>query len=317
MKTTTVYLLLVHNNPLKVKRLIDSLFVEDNTHFVIHVDARCDMDSFMALLSHHENITFIEKRSKVDWGGGSMIIALMNLLESIPADVVNSMNYCVLLSGMCYPVKNQEYLTAYFNQAHGEFICGTQIPSANLQLLEGGLRRLNCHALRLSARKIASIEPFKFNIGNLKQFVKVLLFNPLMLKEAIRLFFMKKRDCPLLPLYYGSFWFCLSRKAVEFLKEYMNAHVDYVEYCKRDLMMPDEEFIHTMLYNNSSLFNLRNTNLRYEHWIDQKASSPRCLTIHDAELINQIVENPDVLFCRKVEEEDVKDYIDTLVRRRI
>ena len=59
------YLFLVHNNPKLIRKTIEQLSTPDCA-FIIHVDAKANIDEFSSLQGN--NINFTEKRVPVFWG---------------------------------------------------------------------------------------------------------------------------------------------------------------------------------------------------------------------------------------------------------
>ena len=59
------HLILAHENPLQLKRLIQRLS-HDDAKFYIHLDLKVDITPFLLLQS--EQVNFIVKRVRVRWG---------------------------------------------------------------------------------------------------------------------------------------------------------------------------------------------------------------------------------------------------------
>lgn len=236
---TLTYLLFVHNNPAQVYRLVKRLNAP-KVDFFIHVDAKAKED-FNNLLCF-PNVNFSSKRFSIEWGGITMVEALLfccqELLEKNRGEMV------CFLSGQDYPVKSNEYIQSYLQKYPTcNFVTGNYIPSPNCSWLEHGRRRIKCYALRLGAKSIATVEPRCFNWNNFRQLFKVLKYRPGCLLKAISvLLFWSRRIHPayLLPVG-GEFWWVLPVLSLEKVIAYVKIHPDFTAWHKYT-SSPDELF---------------------------------------------------------------------------
>ena len=91
------YLILAHNSPDHVGRLIGALD-NNRAHFFIHIDKKANLNEFQRYTTQRRNVHYIENRIKVFWGGFSMVEAILNLMqEAIRSDI--DFKYAILLSG--------------------------------------------------------------------------------------------------------------------------------------------------------------------------------------------------------------------------
>ncbi len=97
--------------------------------------------------------------------------------------------------------------------------------------------------------------------------------------------------------YGGSQWHTLSKKCVEYIRDFVKNNHSYVQYYKRTLV-PDESFIQTILINNRDL-KLCNDNKRYIDFIGTDSDHPRILTSQDYDTIT----NGSFHFARKFEQD--------------
>lgn len=302
------YLLFVHDNPSHVYRLIKRLETP-NTDFFLHIDSKTK-DDFSSIVSL-SNVHVASKRFSIDWGGISMVEALLfccsELLKVYKGGVV------VFLSGYDYPIKNNEYIHSYLSQYREfNFVAASPIGSKSCSWLNHGKRRVNCYALRLSSKEIATIEPGKIDFSNMRQFAKVCYFNPPLLWKAFRIFcFYPKRVHPgYLKAYGGEFWWVLSYNSIRKIVDFSAIHPDFLNW-HQNTSIPDELFIQTLAYNILPQSSIKNTCLRYIHW--KTASSPDSIQLEDMALIEQIVKEKDFLFARKILDDTVCECIDKLV----
>src|ERR1700675_1195653 len=96
------YLILTHNQPFHLRRLIDSLTYKEN-RFYIHVDKRASMSQFDTITSTRAH--FIQDRVPCAWADYSLVQATLNLMRSALRSE-HEFDYLILLSGVCYPLKS-------------------------------------------------------------------------------------------------------------------------------------------------------------------------------------------------------------------
>lgn len=301
------YLIFTHTNPTFLKHLIERLQAPD-TDFFIHIDKK-SKESFSQLHST-PNIHFAKKRFDIKWGGISMVEALLSACEEL-------VNVCkgktiVFLGGTDYPIKSNQYINDYLESHKNiNFIQGYSLPTTSLNWTEGGRRRIECYALRLQERSIATIEPHTLTFNNLKQMAKVLLKNPHKIRQALQIFFKyppRKHPDYLTP-YGGEFWWVLPINSIKRILKYTQEHPDFFFYHK-NTSIPDELFFNTLIYNLYNEKEITNNCLRYIKWKDKP--SPEDITKEDYALINECIKDPDILFMRKISSTEICKLADKL-----
>ncbi len=105
------HLILAHNNPLQLARLVNRLAHEDADVY-IHLDLKTEMGPFVAIGSLM-NTHFIVNRENVAWCEYSAITATLNGLEEILATgtVYSHIN---IISGNDYPLKSANEIQDFF-----------------------------------------------------------------------------------------------------------------------------------------------------------------------------------------------------------
>ena len=110
-----LYGLLIHDDPLSTIRLIESLYEPGHT-FVIHVDAKEKSQSTYRTISEyatsaeHVHVLAYPYRSRITWGGFSMVNATLHMLKYsfglLPDQNDEALDFhkVVLLSGTTYPI---------------------------------------------------------------------------------------------------------------------------------------------------------------------------------------------------------------------
>lgn len=302
-----VYLQLLHNNPDFALSIINRC----NADFYVHVDSKsnCFSDT-----EWPQNVFVTDQRNNVTWGGFSIINTLIMCCKEILRN--RNVDFVILLSGADYPVKSVQYINEYIaSHPNTDFIQGQQIPNSDCHWLEGGRRRLECYALHLGGKNIATIEPRKIDFGNLRQFGKIALNTPSKLYKALKIWLKSpKREHPknLIP-YRGEMWWGLRRSTIEQIMLFLDKHPEYIEYHK-DTCIPDEIFFNTLVYNIIPRDEICNDCLRFINWGKSvHGCSPFDITLDDKELISDIVANPQYLFARKITDIKVANYINNLI----
>lgn len=295
---------MVHDNPQQVCRLVKKLNGE-NINFIIHVDksSKCDFSS----LESYPNLQIVEPSVAVGWGKmGAVNSELLCCRQNIKSGVV------VLLSGHDYPVKTNNYIFEYLKKNQDrDFVTAYSIPSKDNGLLEGGRRRLECYVIDLKPKEQATIEPRKFNIGNIRQLIKILIYNPLCLFKAFKIIlFYKKRVHPqYLTPFGGEYWWVLRTETIKEILNFVDTHADFLEYHSHSAI-PDEIVFPTIVWNLTPGTTI-NSCCRYINW--HKGKSPKDLTLEDRDIINDCLVNPDYLFVRKISNSSTLDYIDNKI----
>lgn len=301
------YLIFAHANLPFLEHLINRLKAP-NTDFFIHIDKK-SKENFKNLTSI-PNVYFAQKRFDIKWGGISMVEALLSTCEELTNVCKGEM--IVFLGGTDYPVKSSQYINDYLeNHRNTNFIQGYPLPTTSLNWTEGGRRRIECYALQLQDRSIATIEPHALTFNNLKQMIKVLLKNPYKIKQALQIFFKyppRKHPNYLTP-YGGEFWWILPINSIKHILKYTKEHPDFFSYHK-NTSNPDELFFNTLIYNLYNKKEITNNCLRYIKW--RNKPSPESITKEDYELINKYIKEPNTLYMRKINDIEVCQLIDNL-----
>lgn len=274
--------------------------------FIIHIDKKSRSLFNWEYLKSKDNITFLSYK-EVTWGGIEIIEVLIKLLQVAISQ--NPNGYCILLSESDYPIKTNEYIKTYLENNPYNFICGQKIPFFK-GWLEGGRRKTECYALRLSNKRIASIEPHKYNLSNLRQLIKVILYNHHKLKKALLILckYPQRQHPNYLTPFGGEFWWVLKSECIQSILVFLEKHPDFIEY-HQNTTIPDEIFMNTLVYNLFNLKEIKNSPLRYINWVG-KGNSPQDITLQNIPLLEKILQSPDFLFARKITDISVCYYID-------
>jgi hypothetical protein len=145
------YLILAHNTPNHLRRLIKSLS-STSSSFFIHLDKKSNAKEFLGI--GENDIYFTQERIPVFWGDFSQVDAILLLLKTALADQRNFGRF-VLLSGADYPIRSTFYIEQFFQiNEDKEYIDLVEMPC----LREGKeISRLTTYTLRPGDGRIINI----------------------------------------------------------------------------------------------------------------------------------------------------------------
>ncbi len=278
------YLVIAHNNFYTLSRLISMLDHERNDIF-LHIDKKVQHPPFdeMKKLVKKGNL-FITKRLDVRWGHSTQVDCEMLLLSS--AVKTDDYDYVHLLSGVDLPIKSQEYIHAFFDK------------NPDRQFLQVGwaekhMWRLNKYTfftgynekniLTRVAANLSDILNNKLNVNRLKKYgdIKVV-------KTAN--------------------WFSVTGDCAR----YIVSKKRFIRKLTRYTVCADEMFLGTVIFNSPFASQVYvpepswDGHMRYIDRINNVGSSPHTLIMEDKD----ILDNTDMLFARKFDENVDKDIID-------
>ena len=258
------HLILAHNQPLQLARLIDKLSHEDACFF-IHIDAKTDLEQFK-LLTLKERVFLISDRVNVRWGAYSIVQATINGFRAI----VNSgrqIDYVNLLSGADYPIKTTAEIHHFLTKNAGK----------NFMAFESVHGQWHEAISRLTTYHLTNYEfPGKY-------FVQ---------KWLNKLAPLRKMPQNLTPVG-RSQWLTINNEAVKYILDYLEKYPDVSRFFKLT-WAPDEIIFQTILYNSPFKNSMVNDNLRYIDWSEGKPS-PKTFVDDDFMKLN----SSDALFARK------------------
>ena len=300
------YLILCHENVGQVKEIVEFLSADD-AFFVVHVDRKARED--YSCLTGIPRVHVMQERVAVEWGGLSVVDAVIRMSEYAIENVRNVTHY-VLLSGSDFPVKLHKKIRDYLSaNAKTDYIEGVALPSEMTKWNEGGRRRIEAYAIRLNDHNSATIEPRKISYQNFRQFAKVLLVNAGKLPSAMRIFLCspKRRFHSGIVPYAGGMWWILSRETLTDTLQWNREHPEYHRY-HEDTQIPDELYFNTIVHNAKRC--IVNDTKKYVSWKPNCGSSPIWMTYpDDKDIIDDCISNPDIFFVRKIKDSRLIEYI--------
>lgn len=298
------YIILAHKNPLQLQRLIYRLDTP-NCHFYIHLDKGSDKIPFLDVLATKRNVFFVsdQLREYGTWGDIGIVRATVAILLQIVKD--NRNGYCILMSGQDYPLKNNQFISDFFETNYGaNFIVTYPLPHRGWGA-QGGLDRLNQYKINLSNARMDFVQlPSIFDtffykkqtIGKFKKLLKRKHFSGL-----LKILLHRKLTKKIKP-YGGGQWWAFPIETVREILNFIDANPKYAHY-HEDTLLPDEIFFHSILMHlketKDSL--IIKPSITYVNWERKNTPLPVTFTIEDFEELKNVSYNK--LFARKFDVE--------------
>jgi hypothetical protein len=295
------YLILAHDNPKHLKRLVRSLSSRSATFF-IHIDGKSEVGAFSNVTG--KDVYIAPERIPVYWGDFSQVEAILTLLRMALA-AEGRFDYFVLLSGTDYPLQPTSYIEAFFARNRGkQFMNIVQIPCTPAGK---PLSRLTTYKPRPTDSKVAvSIRNRLVKMGVIAASRDYKLYLGTHVPHG------------------GSTWWALSREACVYIRDFVENERQIVSFFKHTVC-PDESFFQTVIGNSAHNSNIQR-NLTYADW-SGGGDSPAYLTEQHIDffgatehvLVDDVYGAGEVLFARKFsdEDEDVVMRLDQLISERV
>jgi hypothetical protein len=299
------YLILAHQNPEQVIRLINRLDAQ-GISFFIHIDKKFHgvFRRVYESLQDRPNCFFV-KRETIRRGTFTQVKATLNGIRQI-CDSKVDFDFVITLSGQDYPLKRNHEIEEQLRRYKGkQLLEHFALPHDELWPPNGGLYRIERYRFWLFNRYF--IYP-PYNKRTIKYYLAT-LFLSLLLD--------KKREVPHgFKPYGGSDWWCLSGDCIGFVNDLVKTQTgkDLLKFY-RYAISPNEMFIHTVVMNSHLKETVVNDNLRYIDW-SSNLPHPAILTKEDFERLM----SSDKLFARKFDstiDSEVLDLIDKDLDLRI
>ena len=252
------------------------------THIFIHIDKKFDIVPFSKCIPQAQNITFINNRIEVNWGGFSQVLATLNLLHASLQFGEHFDRFC-LLSGSDFPIKPLHDIKAAFN-SEKEFM---RID-----------RRLH---LSENNRHVDFVKYFHFVDS---PFAKTTAPPP----KITRKIYDK------ISLYHGCQWWCLTLECVKYIIEFLQENNDYLIFHKHTFVAI-EIFFHSIVKSSPFAANITHDfekakdikrhyasgdrGIHYIDWNTKGVSRPPKV-LNEKDLNNLL--SSQALFARKFEE---------------
>ncbi len=274
------HLILAHNHPMQLARLVTSISHPDADVYV-HLDAKADISEYN-IIKDMPNTFFIKKRVKVVWCEYSTIQAEINGMEEILATGI-AYTHINLLSGNDYPLQSADKIQQFLFANEGKtFMWYDQV----FNDWSHGQARMNNHYYGEYSF------PGRYHLGE--------LLNKLL----------PRRKLPNNLVAYGrSQWLTITPECAAYTLKYVRDNPAVERFFKMTWAV-DEVFFQTILCNSPLKEKIVNDNLRYI--VLNEAYRPVTYTIADAEALS----SSGKFYARKFDgnvDSAIFDYLDKLV----
>jgi hypothetical protein len=298
-RISIAYLILAHQHPEQLSRLVDQLRSPAADMFV-HIDAKSGIDPFLQVVG--SNAHFTRQRIPVCWGDYSQVRAALLLIEAALAAPRNY-DYLVLISGTDYPLRSAAEIEDFFLRNNGtEFIDSVAMPS---KAAAKPLSRMTCYKSRPGV--------FGWFMGKGRRVVAELGLVS------------KARDYQAcfgkLTPHAGGQWWALTRDACIYIRRFVADSRQVMKFYE-NTHIPDEMVFQTILANSPFRPNMRRS-ITYSDWSQGEASPSNISERHVALFcanpvmkVEGIYGSGELLFCRKVVDPAISDQLAVMIRQR-
>ena len=226
LDVSVAYLVLAHDDPAQLRRLLKRLEHPDAASFV-HVDGKADPAPFKSAAADIGQVYLCDPSVRVTWAAFSVVEATLRLVDMALARTTDTCRRFVLLSGADYVIASPtELLRALTVRPDREYIRGFAVLAGDSHQAWKVRGR---HFRELATRNSWLRRPlFAFERG-------------------LRIF---PRQLPSDIIFVsGSQWWALTRNCVAFCLDFARANPSFVRLFKT-MFAPDEIFFHTIVHNS-------------------------------------------------------------------
>ncbi|MDP3312590.1 beta-1,6-N-acetylglucosaminyltransferase [Lutibacter sp.] len=288
------YIILAHQNPTQVGRLVNALNVK-NTFFYIHIDKKSQIEPFLKEVNHFENVYFFnEDRVNVIWGDISQVEATLLSISKIISDGRDG--YTVLMSGQDYPIKSNKYIFEFFLKNYGKnFIRSKPIEEVwKEKSVFYRVHKYTFHLIDTMRTRTSIVDIYNkefFSIPNLKSLAKVLISKER--RHAFNIFFIRKFP-ESMKAYGGNQWWAFPIETIKYIDGFVEKNKFYLEYHKFT-HIPDEIFFQSIISNYFDENAIKDT-ITFVDWSAKNRPLPVTFNSSDLE---DLKAKKDHLFARK------------------
>ena len=247
------YLIMAHQQPEQLRRLIRALDCESATFFV-HIDARSALRLFQDAIAHQPNIHFLQDRVTIHWAGFSLVEASLRLLD---AAVRDGFDYCVQLSGADYPIKSNAHLVSFYENAKEEYICFWRLADRPSWVHK---------VLYYYPTDLISIRPWSTNTDPV--YWRRLFWGRFF---QYRRYMPKRKFIEGMVPYGGPDWWSLSYECVQYIMRFVAENPGY-KRVYRFTAAPSEMFFQTIILNSAFATRVHNHEA-YANWSAHRLAS--------------------------------------------
>lgn len=298
------YLILAHNQPAQLERLIERLN-GSNAHFFVHIDKKSrDKAAIFSSLVKYANVQVVSDYD-VNWMGFNMVLSTLGLMRLAVSTGID-FKYFVLLSGQDYPIKGNQYINDFLGQHNEDFISFARISDAADNF----------------KNKVRYYHYYDFPYSNPRNSKKVpmLVYLYYGIHKRLMKYVPERKFYKNMHPFFGSQWFALTGATVAYVLQFLDKNAGYLKFMKYT-EGPDETFFQTIILNSERRWNVYDykkfeewektrrpgdnfiqeySSLRYMDWSDRGKNVPKPATL-DMEYFETLKHSTD-LFARKFDE---------------
>ena len=217
------FLISAYTEPDSLRSMIRALNRMLDADFFVHIDRKVNIEPFYTGLRDLPNVTFVEKRIRVYWGGYSQVEMQMALIEEMLQRNVRYLRV-INLTGTDYPIVSGETLYDKLSKTQVEYICGFDVNSE-----------------RRTGKKRMVYKYSRFYLMDTPRVIRAMIKRLCLPRFYYRNFEM--------PMYYGSEYWALTYNC---LKELYKAYGENkpLQRLLRYSFVPSEAWIHTVFFNS-------------------------------------------------------------------
>ncbi len=293
-----VYLVLAYHLPEQAIRLARTIVRGSSTAQVfLHYDAKSGYFD-RSLLQETQRIELVPSPTAVEWGDWSQVEAVLGSLSYICKQT--EFDWFVVLSGQDFPTRPIERFEEFLDHSEYDAYLEAQplecVTRKSHTIARYFYRHLKIPKFSYAYRLPSSIRNGWSNL--LKSLPEgkgpfTYIWAPRGQPSRIGIRAWHNPFGSDFVCWQGSDWFHLSRRAVDYLLNFLSHRPDIV-HRYRNSFIPSESIYHSILFNAPEL-NISNSNLRFILWEDEWSASPKTLTLSD---LPAIIASP-AFFARK------------------
>lgn len=220
------YIVLCHKDPAGIIAQAERLTAAGDC-VAIHFDARAadaDFARICEALADNPNVVIVRKRQKCGWGAWSLVQATLNAVEAALTAFPRASHF-YMLSGDCMAIKSAEYAHDFLDAEDVDYIESFDYFASDW--IKAGMKED-----RLIYRHF-------FNERTQKR----LFYTSYQIQKRLNLARAVPAD---LQMMIGSQWWCLRRRTVEWVMDFVRARPDVMRFF-RTTWIPDETFFQTLV----------------------------------------------------------------------
>ena len=294
------YFIQTHKNPNQIYRLVRTIKKSSPTAQILigHDSTSCHLD--MAPLQDLPEVTLLKGNARAIRGDFSLLQPYFNAINWL-FEHNSDFEWLVYISGQDYPTQSLSKVEDFLSKTDYDGFMKYFDAFSNQCLWDESevLKRYFCQYYRLPGWT----GRFLLRMWKIQEFTPIIFsvfYGSLIGLRAKITPFDKSFLC-----YGGYQWHTLSRKCVQYIKDFVNQNPEIISYYQKTLV-PDESLVQTILIN-SNFFKICNNNKRYVDFTGTDSGHARILANKDYETIT----NGSFHFARKFDQNaDILDMLD-------